>query len=405
MTVWCTHCQAFHWKAERLSSSTAAVDKFGSCCRQGKIKIDLPKRPPATLWDLFTRVHPLSQNFFENIRQFNAALAFTSLGTGKPISNEQPPGGGPYIFKIGGEVYHQSADLVPIPNGPNPPCYAQLYVYDKLEDAADQRSAHPSNSKCDRGLMRELTGVLHASHHYATLYKHAWQRMNENGPGGVQNVSMVIRQNRNDDRRRYNRPTSDEIAVIIPDQAVDMQRNIVLFKQGGGFKRIDAWNPAYACLHYVLLFPHGEHGFQQEDDGPAGRKTVSQLEYYAYTLFLQEKFTGDDPIPPADVHFSTIHRGGRLFQQYVADIWANIDQSCLLYFDTHQDTIRSELYNGLRDALLGDDLACGDQVGRRILPSSYYGGTRQMMESYQDAMAIARFMGGPQLFITMTANP
>jgi hypothetical protein len=28
-----------------------------------------------------------------------------------------------------------------------------------------------------------------------------------------------------------------------------------------------------------------------------------------------------------------------------------------------------------------------------------------MMECYQDAMAIARFLGGPQLFITMTANP
>lgn len=243
-------------------------------------------------------------------------------------------------IKIGGEVYHRSGDLAP--NGQDPPRYAQLYMCDRFEEAADQRSAHPSNSRCDCGLMRELTGVLHASHHYATLYQHAWQRMRDNSPDGLQNLSIVIRQNCNDDRHRYNRPTSDEIAVIIPDNSVDMQREIVLFKQGGGFKRIDAWNPAYACLHYVLLFPYGEHSFQRhiphadapwqagqhpsvancvqednkadedegDDDGPACRKTVSQLEYYAYTLFLLEKYTGDDPMPPEDTHFSVIHRGG-----------------------------------------------------------------------------------------------
>ncbi|KAF8758703.1 Helitron helicase-like domain at N-terminus [Rhizoctonia solani] len=90
---------------------------------------------------------------------------------------------------------------------------------------------------------------------------------------------------------------------------------------------------------------------------------------------------------------------------YLVDVWAIADQSRLLWLRNNQSSLRVELYSGLCDALLSDNLTRGEQVGRYILPSSYYGGPRQMAESYQDAMAISRYLGGPQLFITMTANP
>src|SRR5437879_11052764 len=40
-----------------------------------------------------------------------------------------------------------------------------------------------------------------------------------------------------------------------------------------------------------------------------------------------------------------------------------------------------------------------------ILPSSFKGGPREMWQLYQDAMAIVRYCGKPDLFITMTCNP
>ena len=44
--------------------------------------------------------------------------------------------------------------------------------------------------------------------------------------------------------------------------------------------------------------------------------------------------------------------------------------------------------------------------GRRfILPSSFSGGERHMTQLFQDAMAIARTFGKPDIFYTMTANP
>ena len=46
----------------------------------------------------------------------------------------------------------------------------------------------------------------------------------------------------------------------------------------------------------------------------------------------------------------TLH-GGRLFQQYVVDIYVKIETMQLRYLRNNQDTIRAELYQGLQDAL------------------------------------------------------
>ncbi|KAG8744254.1 hypothetical protein FRC12_014842 [Ceratobasidium sp. 428] len=415
MDIVCPNCQALHWLEEWLTHTRAGVYKFGSCCRSGQVSLPLQKRPPQLLLELFTRQHDLTQNFFDNIRSINAALAFTSFGATHMPAQQ---GGGPYVFKIGGEIYHRAGDLAPAAG--TIASYAQLYVYDAHQEAATVRINRVENSSVERTLLRQLTGVLHESHGYAQHYKHAWQRLNG---VGVQTVAVVLRQGRNQDPRRYNLPTSNEVALIIPDGAIDKQRDIELHKTRGGVKHMDSWNPAYACLHYVLLFPRGEHGFQRhipieaaawepgqhpraalrnrgqdgegdEEEGEiAGggrqkRRTISELEYYSYYLFPRETHTADDLPATADTHFSNLFRGGRLFQQYLADIWGNIDQSRLLYLRNHQENLRVELYVGLADAVHNDVMALGAQIGRVIVPSSYYGGQRQMMEAYQDAMAI-----------------
>ncbi|KAL8137863.1 hypothetical protein V2J09_003864 [Rumex salicifolius] len=42
---------------------------------------------------------------------------------------------------------------------------------------------------------------------------------------------------------------------------------------------------------------------------------------------------------------------------------------------------------------------------RVILPSSFIGGPRYMMQNYQDAMEIYKHHGYPDLFVTFTCNP
>ena len=77
--------------------------------------------------------------------------------------------------------------------------------------------------------------------------------------------------------------------------------------------------------------------------------------------------------------------------------------------ETDQDKIRAELYGEL-EGLLDDDtvraeFSLNKQGKRIILPSSFIGGPRNMSQLYQDAMALIRKHGRPDLFITFTCNP
>ena len=63
--------------------------------------------------------------------------------------------------------------------------------------------------------------------------------------------------------RRYNVITASEIAIIMPGDknANTLAKDVVLHKSVGGIKRISSLNSLYDPLHYVLLFPNGETGF------------------------------------------------------------------------------------------------------------------------------------------------
>ena len=56
------------------------------------------------------------------------------------------------------------------------------------------------------------------------------------------------------------------------------------------------------------------------------------------------------------------------------------------------------------DGIYNDDQRA-PAIGRKILCSSFQGGPRWYNAKFQDAMAIVREYGKPDLFITMTCNP
>ena len=58
------------------------------------------------------------------------------------------------------------------------------------------------------------------------------------------------------------------------------------------------------------------------------------------------------------------------------------------------------------DAIAADPTGKSADIGQRIiLPSSFSGSTRNMIQNCQDALAINRHCGGPDIFMTITANP
>ena len=95
------------------------------------------------------------------------------------------------------------------------------------------------------------------------------------------------------DPRRYNAPTADEVAVVLPgDNAIRGDyRDIILHLRpqyyDGNYLRLQHINeghPAYAPLYYVLLFPHGEPGWYQGMRIPNNPRPLTLLQYTSFRV-------------------------------------------------------------------------------------------------------------------------
>ncbi len=81
---------------------------------------------------------------------------------------------------------------------------------------------------------------------------------------GVSDFRIMINADPTTDLRRYNAPTSDEVAAIIPnDEEIAEGRDLILQTRNGALQRIQDTNAAYDALSYPLLFPRGEAGWSE----------------------------------------------------------------------------------------------------------------------------------------------
>ena len=118
------------------------------------------------------------------------------------------------------------------------------------------------------------------------------------------------------------------------------------------------------------------------------------MQYYSYYLQIR------------DLDKITINNYGRLFQQYVTDMWCKIEMQRLSFFNSEngQKKIRAECYQTVHDAFMSDKSDLSNIGKRIILPSSFKGGPRHLYKLFQNSMALIRKFGKPDLFITFTCN-
>ena len=106
-----------------------------------------------------------------------------------------------------------------------------------------------------------LQEMINEHNPYAKLFKNATSSM----VTSEYDMQMIIKSDLQSlDLRRYNKPTSSDIAVVIPGDGLEnvTSRNILITKHDNVVKRILELNGAYDPLMYVLLFPYGEKGFE-----------------------------------------------------------------------------------------------------------------------------------------------
>ncbi|KAL6527009.1 hypothetical protein OROGR_016099 [Orobanche gracilis] len=96
--------------------------------------------------------------------------------------------------------------------------------------------------------------------------------------------------------------------------------------------------------------------------------------------------------------------GGRLYQQYIVDAYCAIEQYRLNWIQSHQETLRTDLYKSVRAAVIRGDNDINHIGKSYILPASFTGSRRYMSQYFQDSFAICRTIGHPSIFLTMTCN-
>ena len=410
MNIQCSFCHALHWKAEALTSSTINNPKFGMCCYQGKISLPKLHAIPPDLFDLYIGNNPDSSAFHQLILYYNNSLAMTSVGKTTDHTVNQD-GRGPYSYVLRGELIHQAGTILPLPN--EDIVYSQLYIHDTdhaLDHRLNRHNARNRLSPLNRQTLNLLQGILHQSHPAVQFYQQALELTTTMTPDQQCRISLHFDQNC--DRHRYNLPdaTTREIAVIVIGDGEQFTgpQDIIVYRRNHAQRifRISDSHPLYPSLRYVLLFPTGQmgwypriplNGVENEVDqaAPRKRKYVSLEEYFHYCFHIR----------PAHFESNHLFLAGKLFQAYVCESWAVAEQQHLAQLAAIQDNLRVELYQGLADAVVANvDVNLNNLGKRTILPSSFTGGTRYMQQLCQDALAINRYFGGGDLFITMTAN-
>ena len=258
MNLRCEHCGAYKFRNESFN-----------CCTNGKVLLPPLQPYPEELKPLFDGRDEESVSFLKNIRNYNCAFSFISFGVKLAV----PVGRGPYCFRVQGQTYHMTTTLHPQNERPQ---YGQLYIIDANE-ALQYRMEAPANQQCSARIMNLLNNVMNQCNPYVGVYKnmHLVEQQEQERAGNDQPRRCQLNFTRGCDIRRYNFPTSNEIAAVFVGEngAPPVNRDIIIYPNDSPPARI-----AYTSCHldpmsYPLLFIHGEFGWHTELQHVQERRT------------------------------------------------------------------------------------------------------------------------------------
>ncbi|KAF6164266.1 hypothetical protein GIB67_010236 [Kingdonia uniflora] len=200
-------------------------------------------------------------------------------------------------------------DMALLPDLGKQVTYVQLYIYDSASTLNARVSRHP---QLNTDVLKIIQDNLMEYNPFVQIYRQAYEVLNDAYSADNKNVNVHahLHYRSRTYRRRYNLSSTDEITVILPrdGQEDPSTRDIVVYLRGGDeLMRISECHPAYLPMHYVLLFPHREMGWEPEmkkwdvNYNRPTTKRLTQMDYYSYQLFQHP------------IEYSTILRSGKLF--------------------------------------------------------------------------------------------
>ena len=201
--------------------------------------------------------------------------------------------------------------------------------------------------------------------------------------------------------RTYNKQTSlSEVSILTNSEPGD----IVLRKREGGLQFVYDIHPAAQALHFIVLFPFGTDGYDEQTKHVKGdtKRRVTPREFFAFHLNMRDKSS------------DFLFRAGRLFQEYTCIAYTTIESQKLKFQRNNQKALRADTYKNVKEVVaelmpMSDRIYNDDhmlRLGKKIvLSKSFIGSPRWYNSQFQDGMAICREHHKPDFFITMTCNP
>ncbi|XP_045482766.1 uncharacterized protein LOC123686579 [Harmonia axyridis] len=400
LTELCPFCGALFFTREK----TTRDNEYTGCCNRGAFTIPALSACPPTLKDLYVGDGPLASQFRSQIRLINSLFAVASFKTSRPIPERR--GQGHWCFTICGQIYHFISG---IPNSQDKEKIQlnQIYFLD-VEEALARRNAF-ADDRVDPAIMRLMESILRTHNRYIKAYKTMGDEIRQRKTQNLEVENIIIGMTKKPvinilaaQQNQNWRPGQSDIAAIFEGLEPPMKVDLVVYPHKpddpdpiNRHQELKLLNPLADPMVYPLLFPCGDNGYSTGMKynirrGRTAGKTVTILQYYRFRLYVRDVF-------------SSIHNGGKLFQQYIVDGWVKHEMSRLWWLRQNQNEFRRTAEETLRRF---NQNRQNGHVGRAIiLPSGFPGGDRYRQRQYLDAMTVVARFGKPDLFITFTCNP
>ena len=129
---------------------------------------------------------------------------------------------GPPVFKVSGSMYHLSPNVLPEPGVE--PKFAQIYIYDREQQANYRMNHYKQNKEIDRSILMNLQDMLRDCNFYVQQYQMAAQIFNSRP---TENLRLRIKSKGSRGARQKSLiPDVSDVVVIAPGKV-----NVQIFKK------------------------------------------------------------------------------------------------------------------------------------------------------------------------------
>ena len=135
----------------------------------------------------------------------------------------------------------------------------------------------------------------------------------------------------------YRCPKQDQLSILVPDlintdsNTFDKYRQIKCRNKNGKMYSLNELSGFYDPLHFPLLLPYGESGFEYLKSSNDYKDFQTCTKFYQQILQIRN-----------NMHLLNY---GRLSKEYIADQWVKIEKMRLDFINAHQRECKAELYD------------------------------------------------------------